>query len=356
MATTALALSRRATTLERDDDHVMSRPAIEMENVVCPLCDGAKHDAIVETPDLVTRLGGMFRVVRCHGCGLAYTNPRPTESSVGQFYPADYSPHEGHSRDDGVRGRLRRRLEQCVLRRDFGYPPQPAGATTAIAATLGRFWIRNSRRRAAWIPFRGGGRLLDFGCGAAQFLGRMKELGWSVEGVDASAAVAERVRRETGVRVHVGSLPHPDIEPCGFDVVTMWSSLEHVHRPREVVRAARDALEPGGLLVVSVPNIECWSARTFGQAWCGLDLPRHLVHFTPASLSELLRREGFVVQRIDHLGRDGWLRRSVARANELGVGASWFPTCRWKPVAMAIGKWTERSRQAECIVLQAERV
>ena len=64
----------------------------------------------------------------------------------------------------------------------------------------------------------------------------------------------------------------------------MWSSLEHVHEPRLAVRAAREVLRPGGLLVVYVPNLGSWSFRTFGEHWFALDLPRHLTHFTPETL------------------------------------------------------------------------
>ena len=51
-----------------------------------------------------------------------------------------------------------------------------------------------------------------------------------------------------------------------------------------VLREARDLLAPGGKLVVAVPNIDSLPFRWFGRHWFGLDLPRHLTHFTPASL------------------------------------------------------------------------
>jgi 2-polyprenyl-3-methyl-5-hydroxy-6-metoxy-1,4-benzoquinol methylase len=327
---------------------------IEWENVACLMCGALDHELLVEAPDYLTRIGGVFRVVRCRCCRLAYTNPRPTAARIGCFYPTGYSPHEGHSPDDGWRGRLRRKLERAVLRCDLGYSPAPRFGTAAAAA-IGRLWIRNRRRRAAWIAFRPGGRLLDFGCGAGQFLGRMRDLGWNAEGVDTSAAVAGRVRHDLGASVHVGSLPHADVSPSSLDVVTMWSSLEHVHQPREVVRSARDALKPGGLLIASVPNFASWPARTFGRAWYGLDLPRHLTHFTPESLTELLRRERFRVQRIEHIARDGWLRHSIMRASQLGIASRPLRACHWKPLARTISRWNELTEHADCVVAWAER-
>ena len=351
------AIDRRAASAgDEHDCRLHERVSSELETVSCPLCDGGRWEPLVETPDFATGLGGIFRVVRCVACGLAFTNPRPSPSSIGHFYPLDYPPHEGHRQDNSLRGRVRRKLERCVLRHDYNYPPQPAGVACTLLASLGRLLIRGRRRRAAWISFRGDGRLLDFGCGAAAFARQAKEYGWSVEGLDASHAVAERVEREAGFRVHVGTLPHADVVPRSFDAITMWASLEHVHDPHGVVRAARDALRPGGTLLVSVPNIASWPARTFRHAWWGLELPRHLIHFTPATLTRLLESEGLHIRRLEHVGRDGWLRRSAERARELDLEPSWLRACRWKPPALAISRWTERSQQAENIVAVAERL
>src|SRR5687767_7257565 len=181
-------------------------PAVALEHVDCLLCGGSDLEPLIESADYLTELGGKFRVVRCLGCGLAFTSPRPAAESLGRFYPDGYAPHQERPGRKGWRAEVGRRLERAVLRWRFDYPPQPAGAGAAMLAALGRAAIRGRRRRAHWIPFRGEGRLLDFGCGRASFARRMVEHGWKVEGVDASAEVAAAVEREEGIRVHVGSL------------------------------------------------------------------------------------------------------------------------------------------------------
>lgn len=350
-----LTISRKPQhAAERISGEHNFRPA-ELEHVACPLCGFIAFEPVVQTPDFETGHGGEFRVVRCTRCGLAFTNPRPTVSSIGRFYPSDYAPHEGHDGDDGWRERWRRRLERAVLRSYFDYPPQPADAWTRAMAWLGRACIRGARRRAAWVPFRGQGRLLDFGCGGAGFARQMTEYGWSVEGLDLSASIAAKVERELGIPVHVGTLPHPDVCPASFDVITMWSSLEHVHDPRRVIGAARDALRPGGILLVYVPNLASWSFDMFREAWIGLDLPRHLIHLTPESLSDLLQREGLCVRQLQQIGRDGWLRKSARRAGRLGIGPRWMPAYTWKPLALARSRWTEHAGSADSILALAER-
>jgi hypothetical protein len=51
-----------------------------------------------------------------------------------------------------------------------------------------------------------------------------------------------------------------------------------------VVRRMLEWLAPGGLAIVEVPNAGGLGAHLFGRSWVGLELPRHLSHFTPESL------------------------------------------------------------------------
>jgi len=334
---------------------VASEPRIELEATDCLLCGGGDHETIIVASDPVTRQGGKFRVVRCRDCGLAFTNPRPTPASIGVFYPDSYGPYTGRSDDENASSGWRFALTRAVLRSDFGYPPQPAGFGTPAAALLARLLIRRSRQRQNWIPFRAPGRLLDFGCGAGDFLKRMRALGWTVEGMDMSEKVARDIHDSSGIRVHVGSLPHADIRPESFDAVTMWNSLEHVHHPREVVRAAGAALRPGGLLVVGVPNFDSWSFRHFREEWYALELPRHLTHFTPDSLGELLRQEGFEVLSHQQIARAGCLRKSARRAAASGYGPWWLRAARWKPWGLMAANWSELSGHADFMRVIAEK-
>src|SRR5271168_1320356 len=70
--------------------------AVEMESVDCLHCGGHTHEKIVAACDHLTGIGGEFQIARCTHCELAFTNPRPTERSIGMFYPQRYGPYEGH--------------------------------------------------------------------------------------------------------------------------------------------------------------------------------------------------------------------------------------------------------------------
>ncbi|MDB5311816.1 MAG: ubiG 1 [Gemmataceae bacterium] len=306
-----------------------ARPPVVWEDSPCPLCGRTDEAIVLEAQDPVPADGDglLFAVVRCEHCGLTYTNPRPTPKTIGRFYPADYHPH-----------RRPRKMEQSR-------PPRPLWA---------RVFGRPCNERRGVLPWHGRGRLLDFGCGGGVFLKRMADQGWQVTGLDAAVGVVRRVQEELGLKALVGSLPHPDLQPCSFDVITMWHSLEHVHRPLAILREAFQLLAPGGKLVVATPNIESLPFYWFGSSWFGLDLPRHLTHFTPKTLRAMLETAGFRPGPVRMLRHGDWLRSSAKLAGARR-GGGWAKLLRWKPAAKAVAWGCYATGMSDCIMVVAER-
>ena len=52
--------------------------------------------------------------------------------------------------------------------------------------------------------------------------------------------------------------------------------------------------------MVSVPNNDSLQARLGGEDWLHLDIPRHIYHFAPGSLTRLVEQAGLRVERIGH--------------------------------------------------------
>ncbi|VAX38369.1 hypothetical protein MNBD_PLANCTO02-1272, partial [hydrothermal vent metagenome] len=261
---------------------------IDLELIDCTLCGSPDYKTILIERDIETGIGGSFRVVQCSDCGLVYTNPRPTPESIGLFYQDDYECYTSYKEDHSKQARWRHELEQAVLQTYYGYPAEKITLATKMKAWWGNIRISRNRQRMGWIPFRSPGRLLDFGCGAGGFLRQMQSHGWQVEGLDFSELVANQVTEETGIPVHIGTLPHPQVKPNSYDTISLWNALEHVHSPSETIQAVKEALRPGGLMVIGVPNSGSFGFETFQNDWFALKLPRHLTHFTPDSLTKLL--------------------------------------------------------------------
>jgi SAM-dependent methyltransferase len=296
-------------------------PVLEWEEPDCLLCGRRSWSPLVEAPDATAGGSGFwFAVVQCQQCGLCFTNPRPSGDTIAQFYPAVYRPHR---------------------------TPRPRS----------RRWFhrRAARKERQVLAWRGRGRLLDFGCGGGSFLAQMHRLDWQVTGLDICSAAIQRIRTELGLPALVGTLPHPELRPASFDLITMWHSLEHVHWPREVLREAYRLLVPGGRLVVAVPNIDSLPFRWFGLAWFGLDLPRHLTHFAPGTLQRMLEQVGFRVGPIQMVRHGDWLRSSARLACQQRKGSwrsSWLQS---KPISRLATWYAYVSRQSDCIMTTAER-
>jgi 2-polyprenyl-3-methyl-5-hydroxy-6-metoxy-1,4-benzoquinol methylase len=304
-----------------------SGPVIEWEEPDCLLCGGRHWSPLVEAPDAILGGSGLwFAVVQCQDCGLCFTSPRPAVHCMGQFYPDAYGPH---------------------------YPPGRGRQTPWLLRRLPS-WCRPFAERQV-LPWHGQGRLLDFGCGGGEFLERTHRQGWHVIGVDVSAVAVQRVRSQLGLRALVGSLPHPELRPASFDVITMVHSLEHVHTPLEILRQAHRLLVPGGQLLVIVPNIDSLPFRWFGSAWNGLDLPRHLTHFAPWTLQLLLERAGFRVGPIRMVRHSHWLRKSAQLAATQLRGWHWQRWLKAKPLSRIASWYCYLTAQSDCLMVTAVR-
>jgi hypothetical protein len=80
----------------------------------------------------------------------------------------------------------------------------------------------------------------------------------------------------------------------------MYHSLEHTPNPAYVIERVYQLLNPGGIVVIEVPNLKGFDARINRERrLLSYDLPRHLSHFTPGVLSKKLAMNGFEILDID---------------------------------------------------------
>jgi SAM-dependent methyltransferase len=103
-----------------------------------------------------------------------------------------------------------------------------------------------------------------------------------------------------GAVVDLESLPRL---PRGFNAVLAGDTLEHLNEPERMLRMIREALPPGGRLLLSVPNVANVHVRLnllfgrFPYADRGILDRTHRFFFTRSSLREMVQAAGFVVER-----------------------------------------------------------
>jgi SAM-dependent methyltransferase len=227
-------------------------------------------------------------IVRCNGCGLAYSSPRPTPGALGAFYGEGYySFGPPKLPDPGEALSFKERLRRTILARHMGYKGL-ASADAGVPALLTRFLARF----LVMPDWQMDGVLLDVGCGSGERMLELQSFGWTVRGLEFSESAAA-AGRSVGLDISVGDLASSGLTPESFTTIAFFHSLEHVYSPAATLKAAYAALAPGGTLLVAVPNFGCSERRMFGKRWGWLQMPTHLYHFDRATLTRIVADAGF---------------------------------------------------------------
>jgi SAM-dependent methyltransferase len=140
--------------------------------------------------------------------------------------------------------------------------------------------------------------LVEAGCAAGFFVETAEHAGIVAHGFEVSPASSQYARDVLHVHVETGRFEAAGLSGA-CDSVCAFHVLEHVDDPMRFVDAAWDALTPGGVLALEVPNIASAAARRAGLEWAALQPEYHRWHFSPTTLTDLVTRRGFAVVAID---------------------------------------------------------
>jgi len=238
----------------------------------CRVCRDADVEQFCTAVDrVVARPGETWAIMRCRSCGFGWTSPTLDESRIAAYYPPFYLGDTETAIAEFHSGKL----------------------------TRSRSWRKETEKVRLVEKYAAGGRLLDVGCGDGRFLWALDSRRWERFGIELSAQLVALVRsRMPAISLQAGDLHSDELAEGAFDVVTMWHALEHMPDPQRALRRAAALLGPGGVLFVSLPNLDSLQAQLFRRFWYGFDdVPRHLHHFGRRSLGLLLRDSGLKVQK-----------------------------------------------------------
>jgi 2-polyprenyl-3-methyl-5-hydroxy-6-metoxy-1,4-benzoquinol methylase len=125
-------------------------------------------------------------------------------------------------------------------------------------ATKGGEYYSNARQDISCFLPRHVGSVLEIGGGSGETLAWIKDQGIAdrVVGVDLYANPAESVLAKIDrlLKVDVEELDLSDLGQS-FDVILCLDVLEHLIDPWVQVKKLRSILAPGGLMIISVPNV-----------------------------------------------------------------------------------------------------
>lgn len=215
-----------------------------------------------------------FSIVQCTVCGLHLTHPQISEESIGRYYAfGDYAPYRGIDGTSFI-GRVRRLIRTII----------PEKETARIVSRLRE---------------KGVNRILEIGPGAGDLSRILARAGFEVSAVELDPSCAERLKG-FGIDCVSGTVAEgiKGFDAQRFDAVIMRHVFEHLYHPRAVLQSLRKILTDSGIILLSMPDASSREASFFGSYWMGWEVPRHVAHYDPRTLTAVLSLEGFATDSV----------------------------------------------------------
>ena len=89
-------------------------------------------------------------------------------------------------------------------------------------------------------------------------------------------------------------------------MITLWHVLEHLPNLEDHISVFKKLLKPNGTLIIAVPNYKSFDAKHYKQFWAAYDVPRHLWHFSQSSVSNLVSKDSFQVEKVKPMWFDSF--------------------------------------------------
>ena len=232
----------------------------------CPVCNAAETTPFLTCIDnTVSR--ETFNIVECSSCGFKYTNPRPEESKLGDYYKSEEYVSHSNTKQGFINS-----VYQIVRKYTL----------------LKKFQLISRQKKT--------GKILDIGCGTGEFLKVFKDANWKTLGVEPDPDVRKiaienynlDIKEETEIK---------NFETGSFDVITMWHVLEHVPRLNERIEDLKRLVKLDGIIIIAVPNCDSFDAEIYKEFWGAYDVPRHLYHFSPKDINAIFKNHDLKVFR-----------------------------------------------------------
>jgi len=260
-----------------------------MESIAyCPICADTQFNEYLRCEDFTTSHES-FALSQCKTCQFVFTNPRPSQEEIGNYYQSDnYISHTG--------GKKKLIDKLYLLAR--------------------KITIRSKRKIIAQNSE--GKTILDFGCGTGEFLKELANHGYNTFGVEPST-----IARNKAILLQAGKISQDisEIREQQFNVITLWHVLEHLHDLNKSLTKLKDSLTENGTIFIAVPNLKSLDANYYKSKWAGYDVPRHLWHFSQTDMNALLKLNGFRLHKIIPMKLDAYYVSLLSESYQRRTGS-----------------------------------
>lgn len=249
--------SKEPADIEGDNSRQSSEGPVSHVHRHCLLCNSQES----KPWGVVAQHGEKFEYLKCRRCGVVYKYPLPSNELI------EYAKSRTYYRKPD---QLQRHAMVSRIKKIEKFAPK--------------------------------GKILDVGCGTGWLLDVAAERGWDVFGVEPAQEGIEIIPTRLKNRIIQSVLTKGLFETESFDVVVLWSVIEHTHNPVEVLTIVADLLKKGGLLVIQTPNVDSLNARFFRGYWTSASFIDHLILWSRKSLLKVIGNLGFKVIKLQYAG------------------------------------------------------
>ncbi len=229
----------------------------------CPACDAPNSKFFAEKNNI--------EYVECATCQTVYTNPRPTEELLHRFY-AQSKNYEYWNK--------------------YIFPASDEARRKGIYAPRAATMLEQLKQLQV-----SGGTLVEIGSGFGSFLQEVKKLAF-FDKLIAIEPTIDLAKTCASKGFEVINKPVELLEDENFaDVLVAYEVIEHLFAPYTFLQKAHTMLRPGGVLIISCPNVKGFDIQMLGVSSDSFD-HEHLNYFHPTALSLLLTRAGYIVKNI----------------------------------------------------------
>ena len=241
-----------------------------MHEVPCNLCGSSKYTFFHKL--------GESQIVKCSNCGLYFLNPQLDKEDLQQLYDHTYFLSE----------------ESAIT----GYEDYISDKENIVRTSH-----KKLKRIEKYYPQKG--TILDIGCATGFFLLAAREREWDARGVEYSDYASQIAREQHSLQVKTGTIKEAEYKDEFFDCVTMWDLIEHVTDPMADLAEVNRIMKPDGILAIITPNVASFIAKLWGKKWLLWNRTDHLYFFSPNTLNQMLKKNGFKIIKVKNLGYGG---------------------------------------------------
>lgn len=167
-------------------------------------------------------------------------------------------------------------------------------------------------------------RFLDTGCFEGSLLDKIRESTlWQGFGLEPNTHAVEIAQAKGHIvwQGHAENAVEVVPDDKQFDVIFMGQSIEHVDDPLKVLRRLRLLLAPGGVIILSTPNLDSREVDWYGPTWAHWHAPYHRYIFSKKGIAAITKAAGLLPVHFQSFSHPYWTAMSIVQ-NNMGLNSA----------------------------------